>query len=99
MENTNYIPISVFCEHHQLETNFIQILEDNDLITTITYKEVPCLQAENLEQLEKYVRLHRDLNVHPQDLDIIEHLIQKLEEAQTKLNDLQTLVLFYENQA
>ena len=44
--------------------------------------------------LQQFIQLHRELAVHVEDLDIVIHLLERLE--QTQVNQLQNRLAFYE---
>lgn len=93
---TNLIPVNEFCVHHQIGISFIQILEERGLVETITVEQSVYVQPEQLPRLEKFVRLHQDLSIHADDLDIVSQLLEHVESLQQQLTQLQNRLLFYE---
>lgn len=91
------IPASDFCAYHHLEINFVHLLEQQGLIETVTVEQSVYLQPGQLGQLEKFVRLHQDLAVHPSDLDIVADLLDRLEGLQKQVTQLQNRLVFYES--
>ena len=54
-------------------------------------------RAEVMEsELEKFIRLYRDLEINPEGIDTIIHLLNRLEEMQEKINNLQNRLSIYE---
>ena len=92
----NLIPVSEFCVYHHVEISFVQLLEQQGLIETITVEQSTFVQPEQLPRLEKFVRLHQDLSIHPDDLDVVSDLIERVESLQDQVKHLQNRLVFYE---
>ncbi|GAB3891706.1 chaperone modulator CbpM [Spirosoma agri] len=96
MQPNNLIAISEFCVHHHLEISFVNALEQQGLVEIITIEQTLYVQPEQLGRLEKLVRLHQDLSIHPDDLDIVSDLLERVENLQAQLTQLQNRLVFYE---
>ncbi|WP_018617757.1 chaperone modulator CbpM [Spirosoma luteum] len=92
----NLILINEFCVYHHVEVEFVQLLEQRGLIETQTIQQATYVQPEQLPQLEKFVRLHQDLAIHPDDLDVVNELLERLEYMQQRVTHLQNRLVFYE---
>ena len=92
----NLILINEFCVYHHVEVEFVQLLEQRGLIETQTIQQATYVQPEQLPQLEKFVRLHQDLAIHPDDLDVVNELLERLEYMQQQVTHLQNRLVFYE---
>lgn len=82
------IPVQEFCLHHQIEMNFIYSLRDYGLIDVISNEGNDYLSADKLNELEKIIRLHYDLDVNMEGIDVILHLLKQLEDAEHELDHL-----------
>lgn len=96
MPTSTLIPAHDFCVHHQLEITFLYDLAQRDLINIVTVEQATYIQPDQLAYLEKLVRLHRELAIHPADLDIVANLLEQVEQLQNKLTNLQNRLRFYE---
>lgn len=85
-----------FFTYHQLDLSFVVALEEQGVLETITIGLVQYLHPDQLAPLERLIRLHRELAVHVEDLDIVAHLLERLEQAQEQVNQLQNRLAFYE---
>jgi chaperone modulatory protein CbpM len=85
-----------FFAYHQLDVSFVVALEEQGVLETVTIGPVQYLHPDQLGPLERLIRLHRDLAVHVEDLDIVAHLLERLEQAQEQANQLQNRLAFYE---
>jgi chaperone modulatory protein CbpM len=96
MENENLISITEFCRYHHVDVDFIQLLQQNGLIETTIVQQTVYVQTDNLGQLEKFVRLHQELNIPAENLDIVSHLLNRMENLQHEINQLKNRLGFYE---
>lgn len=90
------ILVSEFCAHHSLDVHFVYLLEQRGTIQTILVEQSVYLPNDQVGRLEKLVRLHRELAVHADDLDIIANLLERLEDVQEQVVRLQNRLAFYE---
>jgi hypothetical protein len=65
-------------------------LRDYGLIDVISNEGNEFLSADKLNQLEKIVRLHYDLDVNVEGIDVILHLLQQLENAEHEMHKLKS---------
>jgi len=96
MENENLIPIAEFCRYHRVDVAFIHLLEQSGLIGTTILQQTVYVRIEDLSQLEKFVRLHQDLEIPADNLDIVSHLLNRMEDLQREIKQLQNRITFYE---
>jgi DNA-binding transcriptional MerR regulator len=95
MEEHELIPAHEFCSHHHVELDFIYSLQEYGLIEVINNEGTNYFSPESLNELEKIVRLHYDLNVNMEGIDVILHLLKQLENAQQEMNELRNQLKFY----
>lgn len=91
-----FISAKEFCTHHQIGFSFIHSLHDYGLIEGTTAEEDYLLPQEQLEDLEKMVRLHYDLHINLEGLDVVHHLLQRIETMQKDIASLQNKLRLYE---
>lgn len=89
------ILVKEFCSSHQVEISFIQSLEENGLIETITIDQSLCIYSNELPKLERIVRLHRELNINPEGIDVINEMLKRMEEMQRQMNEMKNRLEFY----
>ena len=90
------IPAREFCSFYQLDVSFVVALEEQGMLETITIGPVRYLHPDQLGPLERLIRLHRELAIHVEDLDIVIHLLERLEQTREQVNQLQNRLAFYE---
>lgn len=96
MQAPALISVYDFCVHHHVEVTFVETLAHNGLIETTIVEQLVYIQPEQLTRLEKFVRLHQDLAIHADDLDVVSDLLDRLESLQQKVMTLQNRLVFYE---
>lgn len=85
---TDLIVVSEYCVKSNTEPGVIRLLEEEGLIT-ITWKEGRSyLLADELNDLERYVRLYNELSINPQGIDAIHHLLRRMRILRRELSDL-----------
>lgn len=96
MQDDNLIPASEICVHHNIEMNFIYSLQEFGLLEMVNREETIFIPSEQLNELEKLIRMHYDLNINLEGIDAICHLIKRIETAQQELNMLRNQLKFYQ---
>lgn len=96
MENTDMVMLDHFCASHHIEISFIQSLEENGLIETVAINQALHITSHDLPKLERITRLHQDLNINPEGIDAIGHLLMHIEEMKQEIVHLRNRLSFYE---
>ncbi len=87
------------CMQYNIEISFIQALSEYGLIEMITVEEKSFLHIEQLHELEKFIRLHYDLNINMEGIDVIANLLSKVKNLQEEVGMLKSrLRIFSEPQ-
>jgi MerR HTH family regulatory protein len=89
------IALNDFCSSHQIEISFIQSLEEHGLVQTVIVDQSLCIHANELGKLERIVRLHQELDINPEGLDVIDYLLKRIEAMQHEISDLKNRLDFY----
>lgn len=85
MAAEKYIWIRDFCQGHSLEEAFLYELQEYDLIRIVEVGRQPAIHRRELHRLERLVRLHSDLQISPQGLQAVQHLLDRLETMEQEL--------------
>jgi chaperone modulatory protein CbpM len=96
METQELIIVEVFCQEYQIEINFIHDLEEFGLIETVVQQEQRYLDKNQLASIEKIIRLHNDLNINKEGIDIILNLQEKEKQLLEEIKALQNRLGLYE---
>ena len=92
MENDDLIPAEDFCIYHNIEYSFIHSLEDSGLITVTSVEQATYIPADEVQKLEKFIRLHYDLDINIEGIETINHLLEKIQEMQHEILQLRNTI-------
>ena len=96
METQELIIIDVVCQEYQIEINLINDLESFGLIETIVHNENKYLDKNQLVHVEKIIRLHNDLNINKEGIEIILDLLEKEKQLLLEIKYLKNRLGLYE---
>lgn len=85
MENQKLVLVETLCMHYEIETSFFESLEEIGLIVLVRENEGIYVSEEKVTDLEKVLRLHEELHVNLEGIDVIFNLLGKVEILQTEL--------------
>lgn len=91
MENENLISVIQFCDHHNIEHIFIQTLNENDLIELIIVEDHPYIHVDMIGKVEKIIRLHFELSINMEGIDVILQLLDRIEKLEEELIKLKNV--------
>ena len=95
---TELIPAKVFCTSHAIEQSFIQTLYESGLIDITFIEEDPFVPADQLEQLERIVRMYFEMDINVEGIETIVHLLQQIHLMQQEINGLKNRLHLYESE-
>ncbi|GAA4732387.1 chaperone modulator CbpM [Flavisolibacter ginsenosidimutans] len=96
MSREELISANDFCTHHRIEISFLQSLQNYGLVEMTTVEHNVFLHPEQLSEVEKFIRLHYDLHVNMEGLDVIRHMLERMESLQKEASSLRNRLRFYE---
>jgi hypothetical protein len=82
MENENLISLHQFCEFHEIENTLVLALNEHDLIEIFIVDGESYIHTDSIHLLEKIIRLHHDLSINFEGIDVIVQLIDKINSLQ-----------------
>lgn len=85
MNTDNLIRLEYFCEQYNVEFSFVTSLQESGLINIIVQEESRYLNTEDLSEIEKLIRLHYELGVNIEGIDIIFNLLKQINDLQQEL--------------
>ncbi|WP_423148924.1 chaperone modulator CbpM [Rubrolithibacter danxiaensis] len=97
METNDLIAAEEFCTFHKVEFSFIRSLYEAELIEITTIKEITYIPNDQLQQLEKFVRMHYDLDINVQGIEAIAHLLGRISDLQGELTSVKNRLRLYED--
>ncbi|USD24515.1 chaperone modulator CbpM [Flagellimonas marinaquae] len=88
MKKENFISIKTFCENHGVGESFIYSMYEYEILQVQQEKEAGMLHLDDLPLLEKMVRLHHDLDINPEGIQAVHHLLGQVESLQQEVASL-----------
>jgi hypothetical protein len=96
MEGHNYITVKEFCVSHGITSNFIFELHEFGLIEVIQQEDTHYLSYEELPKAEKILRLHSDLEINLEGIEVIHELLERIHRMQGEIISLRNRLRIYE---
>lgn len=96
MDNEEMIRIEMICTSYNVEPSFIDSLQDFGLIEVRTVDDDKFVELTKINDLEKMIRLHYDLDINIEGIETIFHLLEQIERLQDDLNEMRNKLRLYE---
>ncbi|MDP4150657.1 MAG: chaperone modulator CbpM [Bacteroidota bacterium] len=97
MQTDDLIAVSEFCAGHRVEMTFIRTLHQSGLIHMTMVEGTAFLPADELEELEKFVRWHDDLDINPAGIEALAHILWRVRDMQEEMRRLRNRLQRYES--
>lgn len=97
MKTGELISTDVFCDHYNVEISFIRELQRSGLIDITTFNDASFIHIDQLQQLEKIVRLYYDLDINLEGIETITYLLRRIDEMQNEIINLTNKLRLYED--
>lgn len=97
MKDEILISADEFCQYHQIEFSFISNLQEFGLIEMTTRQQISYIPENQLEKLERILRLHQDLEINMEGIDTITHLLQRISQMQAEITALKNKLRLFED--
>jgi chaperone modulatory protein CbpM len=96
MTTEKLITIQTFCANYDIEFSFINSLSEFGLIEITTINKIKYLHQNKINEIEKMIRLHNELGVNMEGIDVIYNLTEKIKILQKEIDYLKNRILFFE---
>ncbi len=96
MDTQELIIVEVFCQEYQVEVNLIHDLGEFGLIEIVIYQEHKHLIKSQLATIEKIIRLHNELNINKEGIEVVLDLLDKVNQLTTDVKHLKDRLNLYE---
>jgi len=90
------ISVQTFCVHYKVPTSFIDSLSHYELIQLIEVETTLHIPIKEITKIERLMRLHYDLEVNFEGLDVINNMVSKINSLQSEVISLKNKLEFYE---
>lgn len=90
------IIISQYCSHYNIETTFIDVLEEMGIIALHRENNEIYLDQDFLNDLERCRQLHYELHINHEGIDVILNLLNKQTKLQEEIMSLKNRLKLHE---
>jgi chaperone modulatory protein CbpM len=84
----NLIATTEICTYHEVEFTFINSLGDAGLLELRVIDSVPYIPEDELQKLEKMIRMHQELEINIAGIEAITYLLERVERMHEELRVL-----------
>ena len=97
MKSKNLIPIDQLCVHYDIELSFFSSLSELGLVEIQTIEQNRYIEQDQMESIEKMIRMHRELNINFEGIDTVMNLLEKINALQKELISTKNRLRLYED--
>lgn len=97
MSLDNLISINTLSTQYNIEISFFSNLNEFDLIEIITIEQVQYIQVDKINDLEKIIRIHNELGINMEGIDVVFNMLTKINELENELISIKNRLGLYEN--
>lgn len=97
MQKEQLISTDECCTYYNVDISFISSLSEYGLIEIIAAEEKEFINMSQLQQLEKLIRLHYELEINIEGIEAIFHLLERVENLQQEMIHLKSKLQLYES--
>jgi hypothetical protein len=97
MKTQHLILIKTLCSQYNIEISFVDSLNKIGLIQIEVVDQNQFIHQDQIGNLEKMIRLHNELNVNLEGIDVVFNLLEKERALRNELNTLKNRLRLYEN--
>ncbi len=97
MTEKELIPTATLCTLYEIEISFFDALNKIGLINIVVIEQKQFIHQDQIKDLEKMIRLHHELNINLEGIDVIFNLLEKERSLRNQLTALENRLKIYEN--
>lgn len=96
MMEEHFISTKTICLHYDIENSFVDSLQNMGLIQIEIIEQGQFIHQNQVGHLEKMIRLHQELNLNLEAIDVVFNLLEKERALRNELNTLKNRLRIYE---
>ena len=97
MNIENLIAIPALCTHYKVELSFFNNLSEMGLLEVKTIEETQYIDTDAIYEIEKMIRIHQELDINTEGIDVVFNLLQKIDALQNELISTKNRLRLYES--
>lgn len=97
MNEKHLVSTQTLCTHYKIDFSFVDTLNQMGLIEIEIIEQNQYIHQDQISAIEKIIRLHHELNVNLEGIDVVFNLLEKERELRNELNIVKNRLRLYEN--
>ncbi|TRX31782.1 MerR family transcriptional regulator [Flavobacterium sp. ZT3R18] len=97
MNTENLILLKNLCSNYQVELSFFTHLSEIGLIEIEIIEQSPYIRESQIKDIERMIRMHHELEVNPEGIDVVFNLLQKIDRLEKDLITAKNRLKLYES--
>jgi len=97
MNMENLILLKTVCTHYKVELSFFTHLNEIGLIEIQIIEQSPYVREDQMYDIERMIRLHHELDVNIEGIDVVFNLLEKIDDLKKDLIATKNRLRLYEN--
>jgi hypothetical protein len=97
MNTENLILLKTVCSNYQVELSFFTHLSEIGLIEIEIIEQSPYIRENQIKDIERMIRMHHELEVNPEGIDVVFNLLQKIDRLEKDLIITKNRLKLYES--
>ncbi len=97
MNTKRLISTQILCAQYKIEIEFVNALNQMGLLHIEVIEQTQFVHQDEIGNLEKIIRLHSELNLNLEGIDIVFNLLEKEMELRQELNVVKNKLRLYES--
>ncbi|PVW13836.1 chaperone modulator CbpM [Marixanthomonas spongiae] len=96
MAHSKYIQVTTYCKQTKIDRDFVDALQQYGLIEVRTTQKEPCIAEDDITEIERMFRLHKELGINLEGIDTLNHLVKRMHDMEAELFKLKQRLKLYE---
>ncbi|TKC00422.1 chaperone modulator CbpM [Pedobacter cryophilus] len=97
MNTENFISLNTLSSHYQVDISFFNTLVEMGLIEVEVLDQSFYIQQDKITVVEKMIRLHHELEVNVEGIDVVFNLLERIQDLQNELMITKNRLRLYES--
>ena len=97
MNTENFISLNTLSIHYQVDISFFNTLVEMGLIEVEELDQSFYVQQDKITVIEKMIRLHHELDVNVEGIDVVFNLLARIKDLQNELMITKNRLRLYED--
>ena len=96
MNTLEFIPVAHLSKQYRIEETFITELHEKGVLQLKIVEQTYCLHCDSMPVFEKIMRIHDELHINIEGIDVILNLLDKIDDLNRQLVKTQNRLRLYE---